>query len=46
MDVFLICKCVNDNNFWIGIFFGICSEGYVFVGDIIGGMGFELYDFW
>lgn len=45
-DAFSIRKRANDNNPWIGTFSGTRSEGYAFVGDISGGMGVCLDDFW
>lgn len=45
-DAFSIRKRANDNNPWIGTFSGTRSEGYAFAGDITGGMGLELHDFW
>ncbi len=45
-DAFSIRKRANDNNPWIGTFSGTRSEGYAFAGDVIGGLGLCLHDFW
>ena len=45
-DAFSIRKRANDNNPWIGTFSGTRSGGYAFVGDITGGLGLCLHDFW
>lgn len=45
-DAFSIRKRANDNNPWIGTFSGTRSEGYAFAGDITGGLGLCLHDFW
>lgn len=45
-DVFSIRKRANDDNPWIGTFSGTRSEGYAFAGDITGGLGLCLHDFW
>ena len=45
-DAFTIRKRANDNNPWIGTFSGTRSNGYAFVGDITGGLGLYLHDFW
>lgn len=45
-DAFSIRKRANDNNPWIGTFLGSRSGGYAFVGDITGGLGVGLHDFW
>lgn len=45
-DAFSIRKRANDNNPWIGTFSGKRSEGYAFVGDVSGGLGVCLHDFW
>lgn len=37
---------VRENEIWIGTFSGTRSEGYAFVGDITGGLGLCLHDFW
>ena len=45
-DAFSIRKRANDTNPWIGTFSGTRSEGYAFAGDITGGLGLCLHDFW
>lgn len=45
-DAFSIRKRANDNNPWIGTFSGTRSDGYAFVGDVSGGVGVCLNDFW
>ena len=45
-DAFSIRKRANDNNPWIGTFSGTRSNGYAFAGDITGGLGLCLHDFW
>lgn len=45
-NAFTIRKRANDNNPWIGTFSGKRSNGYVFVGDVSGGLGVCLHDFW
>ena len=45
-DGFSIRKRANDNNPWIGTFNGTRAPGYVFVGDVTGGLGVQLKDFW
>ncbi len=45
-DAFSIRKRANSNNPWIGTFSGTRSNGYAFVGDVSGGMGLALHDFW
>lgn len=45
-DAFSIRKRANDNNPWIGTFSGTRSSGYAFVGDVSGGIGVCLHDFW
>jgi hypothetical protein len=45
-DAFSIRKRANDNNPWIGTFSGTRSEGYAFAGDVTGGLGLCLHDFW
>lgn len=45
-DAFSIRKRAHDNNPWIGTFSGTRSEGYAFVGDITGGLGLCLHNFW
>ena len=43
---FTLRKQANDNNPWIGTFDGRRADGYAFVGDMTGGMGLALKDFW
>ena len=45
-DAFSIRKRANDTNPWIGTFSGTRSEGYAFAGDVSGGLGLCLHDFW
>lgn len=45
-DAFSIRKRANDDNPWIGTFSGTRSGGYAFAGDISGGLGLCLHDFW
>ncbi len=45
-DAFSIRKRANNDNPWIGTFSGTRSEGYAFAGDVSGGMGVVLHDFW
>lgn len=45
-DAFSIRKRANSNNPWIGTFSGTRSNGYAFVGDVSGGLGLCLHDFW
>ena len=45
-DAFSIRKRANDDNPWIGTFSGTRSNGYTFVGDITGGLGLCMHDFW
>lgn len=45
-DAFSIRKRANDNNPWIGTFSGTRGNGYVFAGDITGGLGVYMQDFW
>ncbi len=45
-DAFTVRKRANDDNPWIGTFSGIRSGGYAFVGDVSGGMGVGMKDFW
>lgn len=45
-DAFSIRKRANNDNPWIGTFSGTRSEGYAFVGDVTGGLGLCLHDFW
>ena len=45
-DGFTIRKRANDNNPWIGTMAGTRADGYAFVGDVSGGLGIQLKDFW
>lgn len=45
-DAFSIRKRANHDNPWIGTFSGKRSAGYAFVGDVSGGLGVCLHDFW
>ncbi|MCD8304777.1 MAG: DUF6250 domain-containing protein [Prevotellaceae bacterium] len=45
-DAFSIRKRTHDTNPWIGTFSGTRSGGYAFAGDVSGGMGVALHDFW
>ncbi|MDC2653667.1 hypothetical protein PO254_21845, partial [Bacteroides ovatus] len=45
-DAFSIRKRANNDNPWIGTFSGTRSDGYIFVGDITGGLGLCMHDFW
>ena len=45
-DSYSIRKRANDDNPWIGTFSGNRSNGYMFVGDVTGGMGVCMHDFW
>ena len=45
-DAFSIRKRANNDNPWIGTFSGTRSNGYTFVGDITGGLGLCMHDFW
>lgn len=45
-DAFSIRKRTNDDAPWIGTFSGTRSDGYAFAGDITGGLGICLHDFW
>lgn len=45
-DAFSIRKRTNGDAPWIGTFSGTRSDGYAFAGDITGGLGFCLHDFW
>lgn len=45
-DAFTIRKRANRNNPWIGTYSGQHSNGYTFLGDISGGIGILLHDFW
>lgn len=43
---FSIQKRAHHNNPWIGTFTGTKAPGYAFVGDVSGGLGISLKDFW
>ena len=45
-DGFSIRKRANDNNPWIGTHSGTRASGYAFAGDVSGGLGIQLKDFW
>ena len=45
-DAFSIRKRTNGDAPWIGTFSGPRSDGYAFAGDITGGLGICLHDFW
>ncbi len=45
-DAFSIRKRTHDTNPWIGTFSGTRSSGYVFAGDVSGGIGVALKNFW
>jgi len=45
-DGFTIRKRTNDTNPWIGTMSGTRAAGYAFVGDVSGGLGVQLKDFW
>ncbi|MDE6144107.1 MAG: hypothetical protein K2F94_08550, partial [Muribaculaceae bacterium] len=45
-DSYEIRKRANDNNPWIGTFSGTRSSGYAFAGDVSGGLGLNIKDFW
>lgn len=45
-DAFSIRKRTNGDAPWIGTFSGTRSDGYAFAGDITGGLGICLHDFW
>lgn len=45
-DAFSIRKRANDNNPWIGTYSGNRSNGYTYIGDVSGGIGILLHDFW
>ena len=45
-DAFSIRKRTNGAAPWIGTFSGTRSDGYAFAGDITGGLGLCLHDFW
>lgn len=43
---FTIRKRTHDTNPWIGTQTGTRADGYAFVGDVSGGLGIQLQDFW
>lgn len=43
---FTIRKRATDDNPWIGTYSGTRSDGYAFAGDVTGGLGVCLQDFW
>lgn len=45
-DAFSVRKRANDNNPWIGTYSGSRAGGYAFAGDVSGGLGLYLKDFW
>lgn len=45
-DGFTIRKRANDTNPWIGTMSGTRAGGYAFAGDVSGGLGIQLKDFW
>ena len=45
-DGFSIRKRATDDSPWIGTFSGRRSDGYAYVGDVSGGVGVALKDFW
>jgi len=45
-DVFSIRKRTASDRPWIGTFSGTRSGGYVFAGDVSGGLGVYMQDFW
>ncbi len=45
-DGFTIRKRANETNPWIGTMSGTRAGGYAFVGDVDGGLGIQLKDFW
>ena len=45
-DGFEIRKRTNDQSCWVGTMGGSRSEGYVQAGDLTGGLGMSLKDFW
>ena len=45
-DAFSIRKRTNGDAPWIGTFSDTRSDGYAFAGDITGGLGICLHDFW
>lgn len=45
-DAFSVRKRTHSGRPWIGTFSGTRAPGYVFVGDVSGGLGVSLKDFW
>ena len=45
-DAFSIRKRTHADRPWIGTFSGTRAPGYVFAGDVSGGLGVALKDFW
>lgn len=45
-DAFSIRKRANDDNSWVGTFSGTRSAGFVYAGDVAGGLAVGLEDFW
>lgn len=45
-NAFTVRKRANDNNPWIGTYTGKHADGYGFIGDVSGGLGVYLRDFW
>lgn len=45
-DGFTIRKRANEYNPWIGTMSGTRAAGYAFAGDVSGGLGIQLKDFW
>lgn len=45
-DAFSIRKRAHDDNSWVGTFSGTRSAGFVFAGDVTGGLAVGLEDFW
>ena len=41
-----IQKRTHDNNMWVGTHTGHRAEGYAFLGDVSGGLGISIKDFW
>lgn len=43
---YAVRKCANNTNPWIGTYTGQHADGYAFAGDVSGGLGVYLRDFW
>lgn len=43
---FAIQKRAHENNQWVGTYTGHRADGYAFVGDVSGGLGISMKDFW